>query len=67
MILKTERSPSLKLREKVGGFLLARLVVSDFSYQGKYKIDIDLYHRKVKPKFIAAFRKEYGTKKFNDM
>lgn len=34
--------------------------------KGKYKIDIDLYHRKVKPKFIAAFQNQYGAKKFND-
>lgn len=35
--------------------------------KGQYKIDIVLYHRKVKPKFITAFRDQYGTKKFSDM
>jgi hypothetical protein len=67
IILKTERSPYSRLGERVGSFLLPHVVASDFSCQGKYKIDIDFYHRKVKPKFIAAFQNEYGAKKFNDM
>ena len=34
---------------------------------GKYKLDMDVYHRDVKPIFLTKFRTEYGTKKFNDM
>ncbi|KIJ92041.1 hypothetical protein K443DRAFT_114199 [Laccaria amethystina LaAM-08-1] len=34
---------------------------------GKYKLDMDVYHRTVKPIFLTRFRGEYGTKKFNDM
>ena len=34
---------------------------------GKYKLDMAVYHRDVKPIFLSTFRGEYGTKKFNDM
>ena len=34
---------------------------------GKYKLDMDVYHRDVKPIFLTKFRTKYGVKKFNDM
>ncbi|KIJ94147.1 hypothetical protein K443DRAFT_369036 [Laccaria amethystina LaAM-08-1] len=34
---------------------------------GKYKLDLAVYHRDVKPIFLTTFRGKYGTKKFNDM
>ena len=47
--------------------LLYQFSVFQQRVSGKYKLDMDVYHRDVKPIFLTKFRTEYGTKKFNDM
>jgi len=39
----------------------------DGNVPGKYNLDMDVYHRTIKPIFLTRFRGEYGTKKFNNM
>ena len=67
MISRTKRSLYSRPGERVGYYYHTPSLLTFCIKQGKYKIDIDLYHRKVKPKFIAAFQNQYGAKKFNDM
>ncbi|KIJ96225.1 hypothetical protein K443DRAFT_293721 [Laccaria amethystina LaAM-08-1] len=70
-IMPAAASPTYKLGESFSVFAAwgedGEVSVFETWGKGKYKIDIDFYHRKVKPKFIAAFQNEYGAKKFNDM
>ena len=64
----TASFPSLKHGEQASNFVL--LCYFSFFQQrvsGKYKLDMDVYHREVKPIFLTKFRSAYGTKKFNDM
>ena len=77
IVLECQKNPNcLQLNGEVStfetwgtgrSFLLLYYFFFQRQVPGKYKLDMDVYHRDVKPIFLSRFRGEYGTKKFNDM
>ena len=47
--------------------MAVRKVVISHRVLGKYKLDLEVYHREVKPVFLTRFRETYSTRTFNKM
>ena len=47
--------------------MAVRKVVISHMVLGEYKLDLEVYHREVKPVFLTRFREAYSTRTFNKM
>ena len=47
--------------------MAVRKVIISHMVLGKYKLDLEVYHREVKPVFLTRFREAYSTTTFNEM
>ena len=45
----------------------ARKLAISYEVSGKYRLDLEVYHREVKPIFLASFREAYTARTFNGM